>query len=558
MSDLHPRVERTVRELAERMARVERAQRRDSRTQPTRRSPVTADAATGQPPLSGEVSAPVVLGVPAAPTVDAVGELLAVHLTGLDAQGERAPAGVVARVHTSLQEGFTVSEGTVAQSVHPTGTVPVAVLTAGVWHVRVEWVLGGQSTVSDAVTVDVEPLVDTADLEQALATAQERLDAVKAALGALSGPLTPMLAGVLPDVEGQVYYQKDETGEIVSAWQVVNGAWVQQPLESAVLVRVTTDQLVAGMGLIGGVLIEDGAVTANHITASESLTAKLAQFLKVKAGQIEANAFEGQTFTGGTFTGAITQSDPEPSKGVKTSTTGIQAWAPDGTKTFDVNAATGQVTTNGLDASGGTVQGATVVGGYIGTSNMGQRVFLQGDSLTAKDAAENTTAYLGPDGIQVLDDSGTLRRLGPHIFGAQAHRWGANKVINNNHPAGSTAWSAENVWTAVGTFHALSSRYRADVSFMYRCEPDWAANAYYDLEWWFQFRIGTRVFHNLMTRRMVLANVPPRADLSFSAHEISAMPPVRPGENMTVRFMARIRGFSQAILTDLNTSFTPV
>lgn len=40
---------------------------------------------------------------------------------------------------------------------------------------------------------------------------------------------------------------------------------------------------------VGGVLIKDGAVIAEHITASASLTAKVAQFLKVTADMIEAN-----------------------------------------------------------------------------------------------------------------------------------------------------------------------------------------------------------------------------------------------------------------------------
>ena len=250
------------------------------------------------------------LPTPAAPSVNVEAGVVVVHLDGLDAEGLPAPAGVVmARVYASLEAGFTPSAGSYqGMIVGPggRGSVPLG-LAAGVWHVRVVWAgaSGQESAPSAPVVADLEPLVDAEDIEQALAVAQGRLDAVKAALGALSGPLTPMLAGVLPDTEGRVYYQKDEAGEIVSAWQVVNGAWVQQPLDSAVLVRVTTDQLVAGMGLIGGVLIEDDAVTAKHITASESLTAKVAKFLKVKADQIDVNdlaasrAFIGALSTSG-------------------------------------------------------------------------------------------------------------------------------------------------------------------------------------------------------------------------------------------------------------------
>ena len=339
--------------------------------------------------------------------------MVVVHLDGLDAEGLPAPAGVVmARVYASLEAGFTPSAGSYqGMVVGPggRGSVPLG-LAPGVWHVRVVWVgaAGQESAPSAPVVADLEPLVDADDIEQALAVAQERLEAVKAALGALSGPLTPMIAGVLPDTEGRVYYQKDEAGEIVSAWQVVNGAWVQQPLESAVLVRVTTDQLVAGMGLIGGVLIEEDAVTAKHITASESLTAKVAEFLKVKAGMIEANAIDGMTITG-----ALLQTLTAARRGVKIVNDGLHAWDAAGNETVRVNGVdnllTGRVQTNRPGEAGIILVPRTSTGSPgIWLSESGSA--LGGDAAIYMDANGNMNlrGKIGPNGAARIRVDGGL------------------------------------------------------------------------------------------------------------------------------------------------------
>lgn len=97
------------------------------------------------------------------------------------------------------------------------------------------------------------------------------------------------------------------------------------------------NRLTAGSAWIGGAQLKDGAITANHITASESMSSTLGQFLKVKAGQIESNAFEGQTFTGGTFTGALFQTVSTLLRGVKLSSTGLRAWDDTGKLTANID-----------------------------------------------------------------------------------------------------------------------------------------------------------------------------------------------------------------------------
>ena len=196
---------------------------------------------------------------PSAPTVD-VG-LLSARVIVTDPW----PAGVaLAQVWASTDP---------AEPGSPVGAIPAGsdatsvALDAGLWHVRLVWVLadGRTSEPSPAAMVDAVPLVDSEDIKEVLAAAQSRLDEVRAALEARRGTVPP----TEPDTEGRVYYQVDDTNTPVAVWRYTDGQWVPVPLEDAVFVRVSTDQLVAGMALIGGTLIENGAVTSDKINANE-------------------------------------------------------------------------------------------------------------------------------------------------------------------------------------------------------------------------------------------------------------------------------------------------
>ena len=87
-----------------------------------------------------------------------------------------------------------------------------------------------------------------------LAAAEARVDEVRASLEAARGTEPP----TAPDAEGRIYWQVDAQGQPVAAWRYTDGAWTPIPLGDAVYLRVTTDQLVAGMALIGGTLIMVG------------------------------------------------------------------------------------------------------------------------------------------------------------------------------------------------------------------------------------------------------------------------------------------------------------
>lgn len=495
---------------------------------------------------------------PSTPVVTGGTAVLVVAMDGLDVDEAPAPDDLArVRVHATQDSDADLSAATVhGDTTDPRGSVTVHV-PAGTWHVRVDWVtLSGQtSEPSEAVTVDVEPLVDTGDIDAVLAAAEARVDEVRASLEAARGTEPP----TAPDTEGRVYWQVDSQGQPVAAYRHTDGAWTPIPLDEAVYLRVTTDQLVAGMALIGGTLIEPGAVTADHITATEELTAKVAQFLKVKAGMIEANAFEGQTFTGGTFTGTTFQTNAVPQRGVKMDSQGFRAYTPTGTQTFNVDPASGQVTANGMDVRGGAVTGANVVGGYVGTANTGRRVFLQGDALTAKNASEQTTAFFTPDGIGLIrPGSQEVSAIGPHIFGTDVITASTDTNTDIPVPSGTGTWSEWRIATPSATFQVVSRRYALDYGFTIR--PDVIlANANARLQFRADIADENGVLQGLLLGRAFhMQDVTTRAPHNFYLSTMVNIPSSMPnGTTARLSYGFRIRGINGGFFSDVNMKMTP-
>ncbi|WBL18525.1 hypothetical protein [Citricoccus sp. NR2] len=80
------------------------------------------------------------------------------------------------RVHASLEADFVPSYATVVGSLIP-GTSTVAIsIQAGTWHCCVQWLTlsGKESEVSPVVSVEVDPMVDMSDLDDARAEADQK------------------------------------------------------------------------------------------------------------------------------------------------------------------------------------------------------------------------------------------------------------------------------------------------------------------------------------------------------------------------------------------------
>lgn len=104
--------------------------------------------------------------------------------------------------------------------------------------------------------------------------------------------------------------------------------------------QISTDQLVvSGQATINTAVVQE--IWSKIIHAQEG------EFERIKAGMISGNAFEGQTFTGGTFEGQIiTGAQIQTAKTggrVLLNPTGLFAYRNDGTESFRLEAATGDI-----------------------------------------------------------------------------------------------------------------------------------------------------------------------------------------------------------------------
>lgn len=137
----------------------------------------------GEDPVTGITEPEFLNGAdpekPEAPHVDVGGETVKVQLSGLDAEGEAAPRDFWrAEVHLSTQEDFTPDSGTFGTYIGDIKGSSTHRIPGGEWWVRIIWVTKSnkRSEPSDAVAVDVPPLVDTDDIEEVLDEAQQRID----------------------------------------------------------------------------------------------------------------------------------------------------------------------------------------------------------------------------------------------------------------------------------------------------------------------------------------------------------------------------------------------
>lgn len=158
---------------------------------------------------------------------------------------------------------------------------------------------GKKGPASDPVEVVVGSTVDLGPLEEALEDAE---DAIAEAAGKFTVSTTvPAGSGA---VVGAVWWQKDATG-IIGQWVWDGTTWEPKGLavtqlipggtmSSGLIDQLFADVVVAGTAVadafIGGDAILTGAVTATHITASESLSAKVAEFLEINAGMINVGS----------------------------------------------------------------------------------------------------------------------------------------------------------------------------------------------------------------------------------------------------------------------------
>lgn len=309
MSDEQYQVHRFARNLARRLAKLERANRKTARASgDLRHSAIDGGQGLTLKDADGNVAyrlgtdangvtAPEyvdgpVPAQPAAPFVDAGQRVVKVQLSGLDADEGPAPTDFWrAEIHVSLDDDFGPSLSTLATYIdEPNGSATHS-LPAGEWYVGVVWVtLSKQrSVMSQLVVADIEPPVDAEDMERVLDEAKDLIEAaaeqaqrdfqeLKDRLDNFEEFDPTELEAELADIaQGLIDARKDAKD-------------LFETLEDEVTPQALISKLVAQEAWIGGTLLKDDSVQAKHITASESLSAKIAEFLKLSVVDLVAGS----------------------------------------------------------------------------------------------------------------------------------------------------------------------------------------------------------------------------------------------------------------------------
>lgn len=196
----------------------------------------------------------------------------------------------------------------------------------------------------------------------------------------------------------------DESGN-AGPWSAVATGYAEPMVDKDIILSDIDGAVTHLRNINAGVSILPDTIIAEHLLVTEDMTAKIASFLEVKADMIDVNdlwadnaffgladallvrsdMFVGKAFEGGIFTttlGGKFQTNPEDLKGVKIQETGIQAWnSSSGEMTFDLSAATGNMTATGIFQS----------------APSGRRVMLwdHGDGIAALDMYPDTSLQHG-------------------------------------------------------------------------------------------------------------------------------------------------------------------
>lgn len=151
------------------------------------------------------------------------------------------------------------------------------------------------STVTDPMSVTVKGAVDVSQIEDAQHKAQEALDKASEAKTTADGKNRIFASAGEPShdglAKGDLWMQLDSDGH-VSGIQVWNGSSFQD------YVLMAKQVLVAGS--VGTINLEDGAITADKVTASDALLEKLL-VRKVKADEIDVGSLSAAIVQSGRF-----------------------------------------------------------------------------------------------------------------------------------------------------------------------------------------------------------------------------------------------------------------
>ena len=207
------------------------------------------------------------------------------------------------RTHYTEAE-FTLPAGKYLMSADLKASVAGTVCYVGIYAPTPRWVYGinNQTLTTDWVTYSgiIEVGEDRAGVPHVIRYLPAYAGDSTAVTWMRNLSLRPMVGGTLitpggvqtPHLAADVL----EVGNLKAGTAAIAEAVVKK-----LFAEVVVAEMVSATEFIGENAILTGAVTASKITASEELWAKIGEFVKIRAGQIEADAIDGMTVTGTTL-----------------------------------------------------------------------------------------------------------------------------------------------------------------------------------------------------------------------------------------------------------------
>lgn len=248
--------------------------------------------------------------------------------------------------------------------------------------------IAAQSAAANAATA-------ASQANAAALTAQQSADGKNTVYYSTSAP------GSTANKAGDTWFQRDSAGIILGQWRGAGGTtWNAVTLGYQVIASVDA-----------GALRADSAI-ANNLTVAAKLTVGTSSIL----GSIESFGYDsassgfrltngGITAKGGSLTGALVQTTDTVARGLKLTSAGLTAYDSSGYPSFSVDAATGSVVMRGSLTAGSDINGATVTGGTVQTSdqqNVGIKIsngalvaFASGSPVFSIDTASGNVTMKG-------------------------------------------------------------------------------------------------------------------------------------------------------------------
>lgn len=249
--------------------------------------------------------------MPSLPVLEGAPSVLSAAWDGTFAEGPLVVATLDwthLEAHASQDQDYTAETAdTIIGTINTArGGKVTAVVEPGTWYVRFvsRSAAGKRSDATAPVSIVITATTDTSAIEADIDAAVARLEKAEKKF-TISNAIPSTTTG---HANGDVWWRKDDTTQaVVGTWVMVDGEWQPRGMSigqvvpgagtiSAGLVDllfaevVVAETLAATEAFIGGTAIMGGAVTAAKITASEELTAKVAQFLEVNADMINTNS----------------------------------------------------------------------------------------------------------------------------------------------------------------------------------------------------------------------------------------------------------------------------